>query len=332
MKKYFRALVLGILLCTSFTFYTPSAQATFMWGTLDMVGDIWKQMAEVIYTEITNAIKASAKMAAIKQATSMIESLLYGGSGSSQRNISDFNKFLIEDPSELAVTYGQDFLTNTLRGTASGDYTSSGGGELSQMIQSAGESVIDSWEGKDTPTVDYAEHCGDISGGNYFADGNFKCFSAIMSNSVNTPIGMALAVDKATAEKYIQEKEVALLKATSSGVLPEIGSDGRVKLPRSIVEEIQLQQITLPLESLANGDSSVFSSMIQSFAVSLIVGVVERGLGEVEESVDKNVKSFSKQYEKEYDNMTKKTGPASNYSFDKYSSAQKNKSSKPSPF
>lgn len=314
-----------MMFASSFMFYVPTTQAAVAWGTLDIVGDMWKQMAEVIYTEVTNAIKASAKMIAIKQATSVIESLLYGGQ-SSPRNISNFNEFLISDPADTAVTYGQDFLTNTLRGTASGDY-SGGGGELAQILEEAGQSVLDEWEGKNMPTVDYAEFCSDTSSGNYFADGNFKCFSAIMSNPVNTPIGMALAVDQATAEKYEQEKAVAMLKATSSGALPDIDEDGRVRLPSSVVEEIQLQQITLPLESLANGDSSAFSSMIQSFAVTLIVGIVERGLGEVDESIDKNVKSFTKQYEKEYGKIAEKVGPAASYSFDQYSAAQKKQNS-----
>jgi hypothetical protein len=336
MKIFIRTLILILVFTCTFVFHTPKTYAAtgVAWGTLNIVGDIWKQMAEVIYTEITNAIKASAKMMAIKQATSVIESLLYGGS-SSPRNITNFNDFLITDPADNAITYGQDFLTNTLRGTGSADYTSiggsSGGDNLTQMLQDSGQGVLDQWEGKNTPTVDYAEHCGDMSDGNYFSDGNFKCFSAIMSNPVNTPIGMALAVDEATAIKYQQEKEVAMLIATSTGTLPDIDENGNVRLPKSVVEEIQLQQITLPLEALANGDSSVFSSMIQSFAVSLIVGIVERGLGEVEESVDKNVKSFTSQYEKEYGKMMEKIGPAASYSFDSYSAGQKQQSPSPAP-
>ncbi len=300
------------------------AHALGEWGTLNIFGDMAKQMMEEISTQVREAIASTAKMIAIKQATATIETLLYGGS-SSPRNIKNFEKFLIEDPAEEAVTYAEDFLTSSLRGTMSGDYTSTGGAaanELKKAIKQAGKSVIDSAKGKTHSTVDLSECTGD----SYFSENNFKCFSQIWSNPMrNTPFGMAMATDQVMQASFTKEMAVAQLRATSSGVLDQQDEDGNIILSKSFVEEIQLQQITLPLEALANGDSSVFSSAIQAFAVTLITGIVQRGLGEVEQAIDKNMDAIRKQYEREMGDIYNKVGPAMNYAKDSYDYAQKKK-------
>ena len=304
MHKKILSLILMFALLT-----TPLSYARAdIWGS-NYVSAGLKQMLEEIFTEIQNAIYAAAKMEAIKQATSTIEDSLYGGD-SSPRNIKNFNEFLLEDPQDKAVTYAEDFLTSTLRGTTSGDYTSSGsGGGLESAIESAGKSVIKSWEGKNESSVDLADYCSDTS--DVFADENWDCFASIWNNPLNTPIGMALAVDRTTAAKYQQEKEVATLMATSTGTLPQVDEEGDVSLPNSLVEEIQKQQVTLPLEALANGDNDAFSSMIQSFAVSLITSIVEDGLSEMDESMDKNSESTDDQLDEDLDGYDDTTNPYS---------------------
>ena len=304
--------------------FSPIHHTDAIWS--NVVSDFgvagFKQMLEEIRSQVVKALEASAKMMAIKQATSMIETLLYGGS-SSPRNIKSFQKFLIQDPHDKALTYGQDFLTNSLRGSTSGDYTPANGGsgsnDLSAAIQAAGDSVIKQWQGGTSNYDAYRSACSDTT--NYFADGNFDCYDAIINTAM--PFKMALEMDSVMTAKYEQEKEKAALEATSSGVLPAKDDKGNIINPKSIVEEIQLQRITLPLEALANGDSGAFSSLIQSFAVTLIVGVVERGLGEVEESVDENVNAFERQYSEQMGEYYDKVGPAINYANDKYSAAKK---------
>ncbi len=282
----------------------------------------YKQMLEEIRDQIVKAIEASAKMMAIKQATSVIETLLYGGS-SSPRNIKNFQKFLIQDPHDKTITYAQDFLTNSLRGATSADYTpangESGSDGLSAAIKAAGDSVIKEWEGEKSDYNAYRSVCSNTT--NYFADGNFDCYDTIINTAM--PFKMALDMDALMTAKYQQEKEKATLEATSSGVLPAKNEKGDIINPKSIVEEIQLQRITLPLEALANGDSSAFSSLIQSFAVSLIVGVVERGLGEVEASVDENINAFERQYIEQMGQYYDKIGPVMDYVNDAYSIAKK---------
>jgi hypothetical protein len=170
--------------------------------------------------------------------------------------------------------------------------------------------VLDGLEGADQPQVDYADYC---SGDGFFADGNYQCFSAIMSNPLNTPIGMALAVDQVATAKYLQEKETAELMATSTGVLPQVNENGDVKIPSSVVEEIQLQQVKLPLESLANGDTSVFSMLIETFAVQLIVSIMDKGLGEVENASNQNSDAFDSQFGDQLGDMMDGMGPGADF-------------------
>lgn len=318
LKKTIASLLITLFLA----FPIHTAHAGF-WGE-NFLANTMKQMLEEISVQIRDAIFAAAKMAAIKQATSTIEDLLYG-ENSSPRNINNYHTFLIEDSRDTATTYAKDFLTNTLRGTASGDYTPIGGSgsdPLSKALQQAGAAVVTGMNGDTAVTVNYSEFCGDTS--NFFADGNFKCFSAIMSNPVNTPVGMALAVDQIAAAKYKQEKEKAKLLATSTGVLPQIDENGNVTLPTSVVEAIQLQQVTLPLEALANGDNKAFSMLIKSLAVQMITDIINNGLSSTEESNNKNMDAYKRQYGEE---VGKDRNPGSEYSSDPYSSSQKDKQS-----
>jgi len=306
------------------TLFAPVHYTRAIWSNVgsDFGVSTYKQMLEEIRSQVVKALEASAKMMAIKQATSTIETLLYGGS-SSPRNIKNFQKFLIQDPHEKTLTYAQDFLTNSLRGSTSGDYTStsgsSGGDGLSQAIKAAGEGVISQWEGGSSNYDAYRSACSDPS--NYFANGDFTCFDTIIETGM--PFKMALDMDAVMNTTFEQEQKKAALEATSSGVLPAKDAKGNIINPKSIVEEIQLQRITLPLEALANGDSGAFSSLIQSFAVTLIVGVVERGLGEVEAAVDENVNAFERQYTEQMGPYYDKIGPAMNYANNAYDTAKK---------
>ncbi len=317
-KKY-----IAILLTACIFSLPQKAHANAAWGTLNIVGDMYKQILEETSREIHEAIASTARMVAIKQATSTIETLLYGGN-SSPRNIKNFEKFLIKDPAEEAIAYTENFLTSSLRGTTSGDYTSTSGSaanDLKKSIESAGESVIRSAEGKNQAVVDLSECVGD----HYFAGGDFKCFSQIMSNPLNTPVGMAIATDQVMRTAYAKEMAVAELRATSSGSLDQQDENGNTVLPKALVEEMQLQQITLPLQALANGNTTVFSSAIQAFAVTLITGIVERGLGEVEQSIDENMNAFRRQYAEEMGGFYEQIGPAAEYANDTYDYMQKQK-------
>ncbi len=308
LKKTFSIIVISIFLITPFENVSAGT-----WGEpteAEMMG----QMMAKIREQITVAINSAAKMASIKQATSSIESLLYGGS-SSPRNISNFQDFLVNEPADKAVTYGQDFLTNTLRGTTSGDYISGGGiggggnDVIAQALEQAGQGVIDNWSGDSQPTTTYAEHCNGDSI-------NLECFNSMMSNPVNNKYGMQLVMEETIASKFAVEQLDAQITATSSGILPDKDENGNIKLPSSIVETIQEQQITLPLEALANGDSNVFSMVIQTFAISIMTDIVNRGLGTVQQSADKNQSAFESKYENQMQEMKTSTGPSANYSSD----------------
>ncbi len=297
--------------------------AAVAWGTLNIVGDMTKQMMEEVSRQVYDALNSSLKMAAIKQATSTIETLLYGSS-SSQANIRNYQSFLIEQPHNTAVAYAENFLTTTLQGTASGDYISSGGSinsTIGNALETTGQAVIDNLDNKTPLQADYAAYC---EGDDFFATGDYTCFSAIFNNpSANTIYGIALETEKAYGAAYQQEQFIQKMYATSDGSLPILNPDGSVKVPKSVVEALQLQQVTLPLEALANGDSGVFSTAIQSFAVALITDVIEQGVGEVEQNINDNVAAFHNQYLKDLDNIGTQVGPAVQYSNDIYTEIQK---------
>ncbi len=328
-----------------FTAFAPTASAGYWFETYGSLS--YKQMLEEMAQQVRDAVTAAAKIASIKAVTSTLEKLLYGNS-SSPRNIRNFNDFLIADPRDAAIAYGQDFLTQTLRGMGSGDYTSAsgsvGGDFLAQILQDAGQTVLDQWSGKVTSTVDYMNYCnlsgpsGGYGGANYFtgqsgeggifADGNFLCFSSIFANPVNTPIGLALAVDMETAAKYQQEQEVAKLMATSTGVLPDIDQNGLVKNPAYIMQYLQEINLRTIVGSISQIDTKAFSTLIQALAIATFSQVVHKGLSEVNEAVDKNIASFQRQYQEKFGELMDQAGPAASYARDAYTAAQQQQQQK----
>ena len=100
------------------------------------------------------------------------------------------------------MAYGETFLTSAMRGTSSGDYSAAGGaGSLSADIKASGDNVIANWKGSKKATVDFASACS----GDAIIDQDYKCLSKILSNPLNSPIGMAIAVDASIAAKYQEE-------------------------------------------------------------------------------------------------------------------------------
>lgn len=271
--------VIFMIIVAFFIFIRPTpaeAKANAVWGLLNVLGDTYKQLLEEIFLAIRDAAASAAKIAAIKQTTSTINSLLYDGS-SSPRNINNYYDFLLAQPEETATAYTETFLTDAMRGTASSDYTSGGGGALGGSLESAGETVLAQLQNTTTPTITYEDDC---TGDGFFTDGTFKCFSTIMSNSLNTPVGMALAVENVHDAKKVQEERIQEAKADFSGVLPDVDESGNIKLPSSVVAEIQLQQIKLPLGALVAGDTKVFSSVIKGVSTSMIMEIVKNGFPE----------------------------------------------------
>ena len=303
-------------------FYNVSAG---YWGE-PTESEIMGQMMTAMREQMIVAINSMVKMMAIKQATSTIESLLYGDNAS-PRNITNFQDFLINEPMDKTITYAQDFLTNSLRGTTSSDYTSSSGGsggdELAQAIENAGQSIIDSWEKPDSNYTAYQDVCPDPS--NVFADGTLDCYNAIIESGM--PFKMALDMDALMTTKFQQETAKATLDATSSGTLSAKDENGNIILPSSMVEEIQLQRITMPLQALANADSNVFSMVIKSFVVTLISQVIQRGVSQAQENINNNMKAFQDKYNSQLEEKRNQVGPAMDYTNDTYDYIQKNQTS-----
>jgi len=321
-----KKILASILIFTCLLGQPQVTHAALAWGTLNIFGSTLGELLAGIREQIIAGINSAAKMAAIKQATSMIESALYGGS-SSPRNINNYTDFLINDPLDKTVTYTESFLTNALRGTTSVDYKSSGGGALSQSIEKAGQAIIDDLKGETQKTITYTEYCQDNS---FFVGGNYDCFDSLFSNSINTPFGMYLETEAVSSATYQSEQLKAQLMATSTGVLPTLKDNGDVLLVSSIVNEVQLQQITLPLEALANGDSGVFSSAIQSFAVGLIMKIVKNGVDNAANNASKNIDAYKRQYNEQMQEVSNQVGPALNYVEDTYSTGQKLQQQNPS--
>jgi hypothetical protein len=250
------------------------------WGTSNITGTMIGESLNKLLQTIIDAAASAAKMAAISQATSTINSLLY--SANQPRNIGNYVTFLAEIPYQEANTYAENFLTEAMRGASSSDFTGSGGSDLSENVESAGQFTLTALADTSIPTIDFQDEC---TGEDYFSEGNFKCFTKITSNPLNMPIGMAVATEDAFVRSYLQKKEMQEANAAYSGVISSMDDDGNIKLPSAMVLEIQNQQIKLPLAALAAGDTDVYASFIKSFAATLSTKIVTECVHQASQSV-----------------------------------------------
>ncbi len=270
--------IIIIFISVTLVFVYPVQTYAYAWP--DITGNAFGEFLGELLEIVKDAAASAAKMAAISQATSTINSLLY--SANQPRNIGNYVTFLAEIPYQEASTYAENFLTEAMRGASSGDFTGGGGSELSDNVETAGQFTLAALTDTSTPTIDFQDEC---TGENYFSEGNFKCFTKIISNSLNMPIGMAVATEDAFVQSYNQKKEMQEANAAYSGVISSMDDDGNIKLPSALVLEIQNQQIKLPLAALAAGDTSVFSSVIKSFAATLTTKIVTEGIQQTSQSI-----------------------------------------------
>lgn len=313
MKKIFTFTLVALLL-----FNARIGNANAVWS--NVASDVAIRISEEMAIEIRIIINATAKMFAIKQVQSTIQSSLAGASDS-PKYIKNYRDFLINNPREEAKVVANDFLTATLQGrTSGGGYVSanmtgteegiSANMTYSDYLENSVKAVIEG--NSEGVKVTIEDICNPLEkNGGIFAQGDWDCFSEMMDNQLNLPVGLSIATEgylnQKTAEYQLEAKAIA--DSSEGGFLPIIDVNGNVTLPAGITADLQAKIVTLPIDSIANSDSEAFSTLIESFAVSTISEVVQYGLGETERSYRNTSNKFSSRINASYSDKLGEQGP-----------------------
>ncbi len=226
------------------------------------------------YERIQNLIQAQLQKEAIKQAVKQLEKAL--NTGDSPRVIEDFDDYLhtsIEEASREIVI--NNFNMDSLRGRTTGNYeiSSAQAGKRGSGINKTYYDILSDAVTKElgadgsrgSSGIDrVADFCAFDDYGILIQEETpdyFSCFEAVLGAN---PMGEAIKAREQYDALVQREKENKILMATSSGVLPGIGKDGKVQTPNIITEEFQKAKVYLPLDQLTNAQTieQVIASLV----------------------------------------------------------------------
>lgn len=318
MKKIFTFIFLFILI-----FNTKISKADAIWS--NVASDIAIEVSREVRIQIRIVVNAQAKMMAIKQVQSTIESSLVGASDS-PKYIKNYRDFLVTSPYESAqIATNEIFLTAALEGkTSGGGYVSatmtgteegiSANMTYNDYLKNIGEVAIKGNDEGVKVTID--DICNPLEG--LFSQGDWDCFSEIMDNQINLPVGLAVATESYLNQKTEEYQLEAKVMAQSSegGFLPIIDVNGNVTLPSGITADLQTKIVTLPIDSVANSDSDVFSTLAQALTINTINKITQNGIGEVEKSYRNSSDKFSSRFGVSFTDALEKNGPETNFNMD----------------
>lgn len=286
MKNKIFALVLTVAIF--FSACPPAAKAE-IWGSNFGAG-FMKQVLEVIYNIVMNAIMVELK----KEAIDMVKEEITGSIvGDDIVFITDWQKEMFTNPQSAATTYINDFLSTTTRGKcSSSDYSSSGGSGdyLSYLCSQARSMAIES----ETAETNIDEYMTDPA--EMFDDGDWSAFSAFFQGN-NNPMALGLTIQKELISKMSQEEDKARTQAIAYAGFKGTQEDGMTITPGSISKDILAESETIQLQELATTDK--WEEIIGQIIASAITRTIKDGIGDVKEKIQAEVNSTVGQYQQQ---------------------------------
>lgn len=296
-----------------FVLSAPRAHAE-QWGT-NYYASRMKQMMEQIYIQIQSALLGSLKMAAVQTLNMQIDQLIGGGSGQ-PLFITNYRDFLYSQPVKKTDIYMNDLYTLSMRGTFSsanymgldssvsrivGNYQSYLVSQAKMATAGAIVSTFDLDQYSASPTV-------------MFQEGDWRALNAFFSNPANNPFGYSLMAEQAYSSRLAMEQEIQRTMAQSSGYLPAI-SGGRVVTPAGAIAAVTNDIKTLGnrIIAAANNPGEFLSGVIVSFVNRTVNSLVQRGIGEVQATIQREVGSVVSQVNGAISEVQRELGPGARF-------------------
>ncbi|MDP3957424.1 MAG: hypothetical protein Q8Q10_02895 [bacterium] len=299
-------ILIGVML-----FSVPQTARADAWGS-NAQATMMKQMLEQIARQIEGAVIGQLKMAAVQMLNQQIGQLIGGGAGGQARIITNFNDFLYGGPQQRTDVYIESFLTKSVRGRGSlanyigiGDTGSIGGGYASYLQSIGKQATIGSGA---TGALNLEEYTASPQA--MFAEGDFRAFNAFFSNPYNNPYGYSLEAEKAYQNKLAMEQQVAAVKAVSPGFLPA-EKNGMVITPAGAIEAMTTNIQNLPNQIIVNASNpgELVSGAIAAAANSAVAGLVNTGIGQVQENFQRQIGGVNSQVNAALNQATGQLGP-----------------------
>lgn len=295
------------------TFSVFPQPAHAYWGEAIMAS-MMKQMLEITARQMEGALLGTLKMAAVQVLNSKVGQLIGGGAGGRPLFITDFNEFLYQGPREKADLYMNDFFSMTTRGKGSSvnyvavgsDAGSLGGDYTGYLVSSAQRATTHR-----TVSVYNLDEQGGMKS---FSEGNPRAFNAFFRNPMNNPYGYSLEAQQMYREQIETEQKVATTKALATGFLPK-EQGGKVVSPAATIQSATTSVQNLGNDILASAENpgELLSGVVMSMANKLVSNLIQKGVGEVQSKISKEIKNVDKQIYGNIQKATNEKGPAAKY-------------------
>lgn len=302
-----------------------------------MAATIYKQTSEEISYTIKGVTMGALKQAAIRTISRQMDIFISGTSRSGARFITNWEDYLIKNPTRNAQRYANDYVSRALSGRGSVSYRKSRNSILgastiagegfgkeavlgvldaehatddesyaSSIQRMAQEDIIDKKEW-------YLTYHGDpktMFNGNNLSE--FNGFVLGNGNGGNTIWDADQAFKTAYAEKLEDEKSAAFTKGISGqGFISEETEDGEVTKPGILYKELEANIENLP--NLAMVSATNVQELIAATVSRAISGVFNRTVSGVERAVNREITNVTRKTTQEISRKVNEFGPGSLY-------------------
>jgi hypothetical protein len=279
--------ILFVILILGLGFSFPRLASAEMWP--DLIGNAFGSSLNELYKQIGGMIMGAAKQAAVSAIESQVSSLISGGSSGSQGAlfITNPNQFLFLEPKNKARVMMDDFFTFTTRGTNSAvNYVSNSasgnmGSYTSYLVQQAKQSIDGT-----VSQNDLSQYTTDPS--DLFGQGNWRAFSAYISNPANNPYGFTLMTEQAYNNLVEQQQQEAMARYIAGRGYKDVESDGQTITPASTVESIYNQVLDTGNKVLAQAQT--LPELITATVTRMITSKLTQGIGNIQSNLNKELR------------------------------------------
>jgi len=309
IHRYFAKSFFVFVVLFSLLGFMPTAKA--YWGEA-----IYAMLYDNVYDKITYSIQGAMlgtlKVAAIQALNGQISQL---AGGSQPVFITDWNKFLYTTPQQQTNLYMQNFFQGSTRGKFSsanyigiGESGESVSGNYAGYLVAQAQSSINGSEG--TATYDLDQY------GNpdkMFEEGDFRGINAFFKPA-NNPYGYSLMAENAYLAELERQKEIARVQAQSSGFLG-VEQNGITTTPAGSIQAMVTDVQTLGNKVIAGAQNpgEFLSGVVLAVVNTTVNQVVQRGIGEVQSTIQREVGSVNNQIYSAMNQATETFGPAANF-------------------
>ncbi|OIQ04424.1 MAG: hypothetical protein AUK58_00455 [Candidatus Moranbacteria bacterium CG2_30_41_165] len=301
-----RIFIITMVLTSTFFGLFPEQVHADAWGS-NFGSILLDQMLNNIKRQIEGAILGTMKMVAIQTLNSKVGQLIGGVTGQ-PLFITNFGEFLYQNPRQNTDLFMNDFFSITTRGRGSSvNYisTDSESSSYSEYLTSVGRrGTVD----RDTFGHNTLDDFGGITA---FQNGNPRAFNAFFANPLNNPTGYLLVASNVYANELEKQQKIAEIKALSPGTLPS-ESNGTITAPATAITATLNNAADLPNKMIASATNpgELLSGVVSSMANRLVSNMIQKGVGEIQSKISREVRDFDNQISRSINFQMKEVGPA----------------------